>query len=205
LNKDFIVNQDQKVWSIVFSGVGGQGVILVTEITALAAVKCGHDVKQTEVHGVSQRGGSVETQVRFGPQVWSPVVTPGKADLLVGLEALETLRYAHYVDPAEGMILLNEHQIIPASVENAEEMYPQNPAALLKEKGYQVIQIPATKMAHELGDGRMANVVLIGRISTLLPIPHEIWLETLKSRIPEKYREPNLRAFSVGREAWSEK
>jgi indolepyruvate ferredoxin oxidoreductase beta subunit len=195
------VNEDQKVWSIVFSGVGGQGVILVAEITALAAVRCGYDVKQTEVHGVSQRGGSVETQVRFGPQVWSPVVTPGQADIIVGLEALEALRSAHYVNPAEGVILLNEHQIIPASVENAGEIYPQNPVKDLKQKGYQVIPIPATRLAHDLGDGRMANVVMIGRISSLLPIPHDVWLETLESRIPEKYRAPNLKAFEVGRDA----
>ena len=195
------MSDEERIWSIVFSGVGGQGVILITEITAFAAVKSGYDVKQTEVHGISQRGGSVETQVRFGVQVWSPMVTPGSADIVVGLEALEGLRSAHYADTETGVIVLNEHKIVPASVENAEEMYPVNPAELLKQKGYQVIPIPATRMARELGDGRMANVVMIGRISKLLPIPHEDWLKTLESRIPEKYREPNLRAFEVGREA----
>ena len=185
----------------VFSGVGGQGVILITEITAFAAVKSGYDVKQTEVHGISQRGGSVETQVRFGVQVWSPMVTPGSADIVVGLEALEGLRSAHYADTETGVILLNEHKIVPASVENAEEMYPVNPAELLKQKGYQVIPIPATRMARELGDGRMANVVMIGRLSTLLPIPREIWTNTLKKRIPLKYLDPNLKAFEAGRAA----
>lgn len=193
------MNEEEKIWSIVFSGVGGQGVILITEISALAAVKNGYDVKQTEVHGVSQRGGSVETQVRFGVQVWSPVVTPGTADIVVGLEALEGLRSAHYADTETGVILLNEHKIVPASVENAEQMYPSNPAELLIQKGYQVIQLPATKIAHELGDGRMANVVMIGRLSTLLPIPQEIWLDTLKKRIPLKYLDPNLKAFEAGR------
>jgi len=195
------VSEEEKIWSIVFSGVGGQGVILITEITALAAVKSGYDVKQTEVHGVSQRGGSVETQVRFGERVWSPMVTPGNADAVVGLEALEGLRSAHYAEAETGVILLNEHQIVPASVENAEQMYPSNSAELLIQKGYQVIQMPATKIAHELGDGRMANVVMIGRLSTLLPIPQEIWSDTLKKRIPLKYLDPNLKAFEAGRAA----
>ena len=195
------MSEKDKIWSIVFSGVGGQGVILITEITALAAVKNGYDVKQTEVHGVSQRGGSVETQVRFGERVWSPMVTPGNADAVVGLEALEGLRSAHYAEAETGVILLNEHQIVPASVENAEQMYPSNSAELLIQKGYQVIQLSATKIAHELGDGRMANVVMIGRLSTLLPIPQEIWSDTLKKRIPLKYLDPNLKAFEAGRAA----
>ncbi len=195
------MSEKEKIQSIVFSGVGGQGVILITEITALAAVKSGYDVKQTEVHGISQRGGSVETQVRFGVQVWSPMVTPGSADIVVGLEALEGLRSAHYADTETGVLLLNEHKIVPASVENAEQMYPHNPAELLKQKGYHVIPIPATRMAHELGDGRMANVVMMGRLSTLLPIPQGIWLDTLKKRIPLKYLDPNLKAFEAGRAA----
>jgi indolepyruvate ferredoxin oxidoreductase beta subunit len=195
------LNDNDKVWSVVLAGVGGQGVILAAEITALAAVRCGYDVKQTEVHGVSQRGGSVETQVRFGQRVWSPVVTPGHADAVVGMESLEALRSAHYTSLESGVVLINDYQIIPASVENAEELYPQNSAEILEGKGYRVIQIPATKLAHELGDGRMANVVMIGRLSPLLPFPKEIWLETLNTRIPEKYREPNLRAFEVGRGA----
>ena len=195
------MSEKDKIWSIVFSGVGGQGVILITEITALAAVKNGYDVKQTEVHGVSQRGGSVETQVRFGKRVWSPMVTPGNADAVVGLEVLEGLRSAHYAEAETGVILLNEHKIVPASVENAEQMYPSNSAELLIQKGYQVIRLSATKIAHELGDGRMANVVMIGRLSTLLPIPQEIWSDTLKKRIPLKYLDPNLKAFEAGRAA----
>lgn len=193
------MSEEGKVWSIVFSGVGGQGVILAAEVTALAAVEFGCDVKQTEVHGVSQRGGSVETQVRFGAKVWSPVVPLGQADILVGLEALETLRAAHYTSHEDGIILLNDYRIVPASVVNAEEGYPQNADELLINKGYRVVEIPASKIAHELGDGRMANVVMIGHVSSLLPIPRDVWLKTLESRIPEKYREPNLRAFESGR------
>lgn len=194
-------DSDSKVYSILFAGVGGQGVLLAAEITALVATHSGHDVKQTEVHGVSQRGGSVETHVRFGPKVWSPVVTPGKADLVVGLEKLEALRFAHYADPAAGIVLINLHEIVPGSVTNAQELYPQGIPEIIRSRGYQVVGLEASHLARDLGDGRMANVVMLGAMSTMLPISESVWLEALRTRIPEKYREPNLSAFAAGREA----
>ena len=105
-----------KVHSLLFAGVGGQGVLLIAELTSLAAVQSGHDVKQTEVHGVSQRGGSVETHVRFGDKVHSPIVTPGQADMVIGLEKLEALRFAHFTHPQTGTLLINDYEIIPGSV-----------------------------------------------------------------------------------------
>jgi indolepyruvate ferredoxin oxidoreductase beta subunit len=189
-----------KVYSLLFAGVGGQGVLLGAEITALAAVREGYDVKQTEVHGVSQRGGSVETHVRFGRKVWSPVVTPGKADLVIGLEALEALRFAHYAHPAEGVVLVNQHEIIPGSVKDAERDYPHGSAEFIRSRGYRVLALEASHLARELGDGRMANMVMLGAVSKLLPLSHETWLETLRQRIPERFRQPNLEAFAAGRE-----
>ena len=99
--------------SLMFAGVGGQGSLLIAELTSLAAVSAGYDTKQTEVHGVSQRGGSVETHVRFGEKVHSPIVTPGEARAVIGLEKLEALRFAHFVDPKNGTILVNDHELIP--------------------------------------------------------------------------------------------
>lgn len=195
------MEKDQKNWSILFAGVGGQGVLLVAEIMALTAAEAGFDVKQTEVHGVSQRGGSVETQVRFGEKVWSPIIVPGKADVVVGLEELETLRTAHYAQPETGFILLNQHRLIPASVEGAEEIYPKNTRTFLEEKGFRVIPIEASALARELGDGRMANVVMLGTLSQILPLDGEIWTAILERRIPSKYREANLKAFETGRSA----
>jgi len=192
---------DGKVFSLLFAGVGGQGVLLGAEITALAAVSEGYDVKQTEVHGVSQRGGSVETHVRFGPKVWSPVVTPGKADLVVGLEALEALRFAHFAHPADGVVLVNQYEIIPGSVKNAEQDYPHECAESIRSRGYRVLALQASRLASELGDGRMANVVMLGAASALLPLAHETWLETLRRRIPERFRPANLEAFAAGRVA----
>ena len=200
-----------KTTNLIFAGVGGQGVLLVAELTALAAMRAGHDVKQTEVHGVSQRGGSVESHVRFGPEVHSPLVMAGQADVVFGLEKLEALRFAPYLrcHPCEGLepsqgsaagiLLVNEHEIVPASVAGAAEKYPYRALDILRDKGLRVVAVPASQRANELGDGRMANIVLLGALSTLLDLPVEVWLDTLRDGVPAKYREANLRAFEAGR------
>ena len=188
-----------KTFSLMFAGVGGQGSLLIAELTSLAAVSAGYDTKQTEVHGVSQRGGSVETHVRFGEKVHSPIVTPGEAYAVIGLEKLEALRFAHYADAKDGTILVNDYELIPGSIANAEKIYPHETIDFLKSKGLRVIVLPASQTARELGDGRMANVVLLGALSTLLPIPQETWDKTLRLRIPAKYLEGNLKAFQAGR------
>jgi indolepyruvate ferredoxin oxidoreductase beta subunit len=153
---------------------------------------------QTEVHGVSQRGGSVETHVRFGSKVWSPIVTPGKTDVVVGLEKLEALRFAHYAHPKDGIIMVNDHEIVPGSVKNAEEIYPHDAIDRMREIGCLVLPMEASRVARDLGDGRMANVVLLGAMATFLPITEEAWIETLNRRIPDKYRDLNLKAFMEG-------
>jgi indolepyruvate ferredoxin oxidoreductase beta subunit len=187
------------VYNLMFAGVGGQGSLLIAELTSLAAVSEGYDVKQTEVHGVSQRGGSVETHVRFGQQVYSPVVTPGQADAVIGLEKLEALRFAHFANPETGVILVNDFEIIPASVAGANEQYPHQAIEYLEAKKLRVIRLPASQIARDLGDGRMANVVMLGALSNLLPISPAVWDKTLRLRIPARYLEANLIAFSHGR------
>ncbi len=190
-----------KTWSLMFAGVGGQGSLLMAELASLTAVRAGHDVKQSEVHGVSQRGGSVETHVRFGPKVHSPIITPGTADFVVALEKLEALRFAHYVEPQHGLILVNEFEIVPPSVSNAEALYPHESIDYLRGRGLRVFALPASRMARDLGDGRMANVVMLGVLSTFLPFPQETWEETLQARLPPRFLEGNLRAFRAGRQA----
>jgi indolepyruvate ferredoxin oxidoreductase beta subunit len=191
------------VTSLMFAGVGGQGSLLIAELTSLASVSAGFDTKQTEVHGVSQRGGSVETHVRFGDKVHSPIITPGEARAVIGLEKLEALRFAHYVDPKNGTIFTNDHELIPGSVAGADKTYPHETIDFLRGKGLTVTVLPASKTARELGDGRMANVVMLGALSTILPIPQETWEKILKMRIPKRFLEGNLRAFSTGREMMS--
>jgi indolepyruvate ferredoxin oxidoreductase beta subunit len=192
---------DSKTYSILFAGVGGQGVLLAAEITAMAAVRGGFEVKQTEVHGVSQRGGSVETHVRFGAQVWSPVVTPGKADVVAALEKLEALRFGHFTDPEGGLILANDFEIVPGSIRDAEQAYPYNALEILKKRDYRLLPMPASQIARDLGDARMANVVLLGAMSNWLPIKNTHWDKTLRQRIPERFREANLKAFTAGKNA----
>jgi len=187
-----------KVYGLMFAGVGGQGTLLVAELASIAAVHAGYDVKQTEVHGVSQRGGSVETHVRFGEKVFSPVVTPGEADAVIGLEKLEALRFAHMARPGTGVILVNDYEIIPGSVADAVDAYPHEAIPYLQGKGLNVITLPASQMARDLGDGRMANVVMIDALSTMMPIPEESWDKALRMRLPPRYLEGNLRAFAAG-------
>lgn len=187
-----------KVYSLMFAGVGGQGSLLIAELTSIAAAHAGYDVKQTEVHGVSQRGGSVETHVRFGSKVYSPVVTPGEADAVIGLEKLEALRFAHFINPDTGVILVNDHELIPASVLGADVLYPHEVIDFLGSNDFSVIPLPASQIAVELGDGRMANVVMLGALSTLLPIPEASWQKALRVRLPARYLEGNLKAFASG-------
>lgn len=187
-----------KVYSLMFAGVGGQGSLLVAELTSIAAAHAEYDVKQTEVHGVSQRGGSVETHVRFGDKVYSPIVTPGEAVAVIALEKLEALRFAHYVKPDNGTILVNTYEIIPGSVTGAADVYPYQTIEFLQAKGLTVKALPASQIARDLGDGRMANVVMIGALSSLLPIPQTSWQKALQIRLPVRYLAPNQKAFAAG-------
>ena len=183
--------------NVIFAGVGGQGVLLIAELLALAAAAAGHDVKQTEVHGVSQRGGAVESHVRYGPKVWSPLVTPGQAHAVVGLEKLEALRFAHYVR-LDGVIIVNDYEIPPASVGAAVAKYPHHAIEFLCSKGLNVVPLPATKWAEDLGNVRVANMILLGVLSTYLDIPSEVWERTLEIRIPDRILALNRRAFQLG-------
>ncbi|MCP4424497.1 MAG: indolepyruvate oxidoreductase subunit beta [Chloroflexi bacterium] len=190
-----------KVYSLMFAGVGGQGSLLIAELTSIAAAHAGYDIKQTEVHGVSQRGGSVETHVRFGQKVHSPIVTPGEAAAVIALEKLEALRFAHFVNPETGIVLVNEYEIIPGSVSGAADVYPHESIEYLREKGLNVSALPASQMAHDLGDGRMANVIMIGALSTQLPIPEASWQKALRTRLPSRYLKGNILAFATGQQA----
>ena len=192
---------NNKVTSLMFAGVGGQGSLLIAELTSIAATHAGFDIKQTEVHGVSQRGGSVETHVRFGAKVYSPIVTPGEATAVIALEKLEALRFAHFLEPENGTILVNEYEIIPGSVSGAADIYPYETIEYLRGKGLKVITLPASQIARELGDARMANVVMIGALSMLLSIPQESWQKSLQVRLPARFLEGNLSAFEAGQAA----
>ena len=183
------------VTNVMISGVGGQGAILASELLALAAMAAGNDVKQGEFHGVAQRGGAVFSHVRFGDRVYSPLAPRGRVDYLVALELLEALRYAHYVKPG-GTIIVNDHRVEPIRVGDPRP-YPDDPVAFLRGRGYDVVVVPATERARELGNHRAANVVLLGMLAERLDIPGNVWRRTLEERLPAKHLELNKRAFGM--------
>ncbi len=187
------------VTSVLIAGVGGQGVVLVSELLALAAMAAGEDVKQGEFHGVAQRGGAVFSHVRFGDQVHSPMAPLATVDYLLALEKLEALRYAHYLKPG-GSVIINEHTVEPVRIAD-QRPYPDDAVDFLSGKGFDVVAVAATELAIELGNHRAANVVLLGALAEKLEIPSEIWEQTIDQRIPERFLSLNQAAFAAGREA----
>ncbi len=188
---------NQKTTNILFAGVGGQGVLLVAELAARSAIDAGWDAKKTEVHGAAQRGGSVVSHVRYGKKVYSPLIPSGEADILMGLEKLEALRWSHYVREG-GLIVLNNEKRIPAKVDSKPIDYPENISEFLSQKGFDVRLVDATSIASNLGDYRAANIVLLGIIVSSSGIPADHWIGVMKKDLNPKVLELNLKAFGHG-------
>jgi indolepyruvate ferredoxin oxidoreductase beta subunit len=188
-----------QVTNILVAGVGGQGVILASDIMADTFLEAGYDVKKSEVHGMAQRGGAVSSHVRFGQRVYSPIIKMGDTDFLFMTEKMETLRWLGYCN-ASTIILIDDVEINPPIVNLGDMRYPGDIEETLKKHFNKFHIIPATKMAGELGNERAANVVLLGALSTLLAIDSDIWLKCLLSRLPERLQELNRRAFMAGSE-----
>jgi indolepyruvate ferredoxin oxidoreductase beta subunit len=188
-----------KTTNVLMCGVGGQGTLVGSETLALAALAEGLQAKQSEVHGVAQRGGSVVSHVRFGTQVHSPLIRCGDVDVLYAAERLEALRYAHYVREG-GAIVMDDRAIKPIQMPGVEESpYPEHVPEFLRGKGYNVTVVPAIQTAVELGDKRCANVVLLGAMSNLVPLSEASWQAALVKRFPEKLLDLNRRAFAEGK------
>ncbi len=181
-------------------GVGGQGILLASEILAQAAMLCGYDVKTNEVHGMAQRGGSVMAQVRFGEEVFSPLVQEGKADALASLEAIEGLRAAHYLQPG-ALAVVNTQQIIPVTVSSGLGEYPADSAERCESVFPNLKMFNAVEIANNLGNDRVANIVIMGALSTGLELPVEKWQEAIRKSVKPKFVELNLEAFEKGRQA----
>ena len=188
--------------NLLFAGVGGQGILLVSELAARAAIHAGNDAKKTEVHGAAQRGGSVVSHVRFGPKVYSPLTPAGEVDILLSLEKLEGLRWAHFVR-AGGLIILNDEVRVPARLADKPVQYPENVPGFLAAKGYQAICINANAVATELGNYRAANTVLMGAMAGHTGLSDEHWETVMKESLNPGILELNLRAFRKGKELWS--
>ena len=191
------------VTNILVVGIGGQGVMTATEILAEAAIALGHDAKKTEVAGMAQRGGVVSSHLRFGAKVLSPQIMPGTADLLVGFEAAEAMRWCHYLKPG-GLVLMNTARLVPPVVDLGLYDYPQDPLDEIRKRGYQVHAFDAMAIALELGDMRLGNTVMLGAMSDHLPFPASILLEAVLKRFRAKKPqmvELNQKAFEAGRAA----
>jgi indolepyruvate ferredoxin oxidoreductase beta subunit len=184
--------------NILLTGVGGQGVLAASETLALAALAEGLEAKQSEVHGVAQRGGSVVSHVRFGSRVYSPLIRCGEVDVLYAGEQLEALRNAHYLKPG-GMLVMSDQTVKPVRYPGEAEMsYPQGVAEFLRGKGYSVIVVPALQTAVDLGDKRCASIVLLGALSGLLGLRPESWSTGIERRFPPALQDLNRQAFAAG-------
>lgn len=184
--------------NILFSGVGGQGILLASEITAYALLSAGYDAKKSEVHGMAQRGGSVTAQLRYGKKVYSPLIEPGKADILISFELMETARYLPYLHK-ESKVIVNSQQIKPPSVANGQVAYPVNALDNITAHGIDVVIVDAFDIALEAGEVKAANVVMVGAMSTFLPMDVSVYEGIINTRVPERFREVNLKAFAAGR------
>jgi indolepyruvate ferredoxin oxidoreductase beta subunit len=189
--------------NFLLAGVGGQGTLLASNVLAEVALAAGFDAKKSEVHGMAQRGGSVNTHVRWNSKrVHSPLIGLGEADFLLAFEWAEALRYAEYLKPG-GAAIVNQHTIEPITVTSGGAHYPTE-ENLLQVFGVitdRLLVVPGMAIAQDLGNVRAANVVLLGALSTLLDVPEKIWLQVIESRVPPKYLALNRKAFQVGMQA----
>jgi indolepyruvate ferredoxin oxidoreductase beta subunit len=184
-------------FNILIAGVGGQGVILASGILADAALNAGLDVKQSEVHGMAQRGGSVLSQVRFGDKVFSPVVSVGECDLLIGFEPLETARYLHFLKGG-GAVVYNTHRISTLNVSIGLDRYPEGIEDLIAANAADVVAVDATAVALQAGNKRAINLVLLGAAMRGLPLSVEMVKGSMERHVPPKALAVNRKAFALG-------
>ncbi len=188
-----------KITNCLLSGVGGQGILLASSLVSQAAHSAGMDIKNNEVHGMAQRGGSVTAQIRFGDEVYSPLIKKGSADFLLALEVVEALRYADYLT-SDGLALVSTQRIIPITVSAGPFAYPDDPEGLVRNRFKHYIICPCLDIARDLGEPRAANVVMVGLLSRFLPFRDNIWSDTLEKQIKPKYLDVNRRVFQAGRD-----
>jgi indolepyruvate ferredoxin oxidoreductase beta subunit len=189
-----------KTTNILLAGVGGQGVLLASQLLTATALAAGLDVKQSEVHGMSQRGGSVTSHVRFGEKVHAPTIDPGTADFVLGFERLEALRNAHCVAP-DGLIIYNTMKINPSTVASGVATYPDGIEAQIAGYAAQVYPVDGLGIAARAGNARAANTVMVGAISRFLSFSAALWEQVIRATLPAKLVDVNLTAFNLGREA----
>jgi indolepyruvate ferredoxin oxidoreductase beta subunit len=191
-------------FDLLITGVGGQGVILASNILSEVALTAGYDVKKTDTLGMAQRGGSVVSQVRVGRGVHSPLVRAGDVDIMIAFEKLEAARWSHYLRPG-GVIIASSQALPPLGVVHGQERYPGDDEimAILRRRSEQIYLVEAIKRAKDIGNVRAVNVFLLGCASVFLPLKINVWQDVISRHVPEAARRLNLTAFSLGRKEMS--
>lgn len=185
-------------WNIFLVGVGGQGVLVASEMLAFGFLRAGYDVKKSEVHGMAQRGGAVSSHVRCGPSVQSPLIPEGQADVLIAFESLEALRWLSFLKK-DGVLLVNRQEIKPTTVTSGRMRYPEDICGLLASRHPRTQVLDGLALARSAGNPRSINSALLGAASRFLPVPDRIWRRVIREAFPARIVEVNLRAFDLGK------
>lgn len=185
--------------TVILAGVGGQGAILTARVLVNGLMRAGYDVKMSEVHGMSQRGGSVTTQVRYGDKVYSPLVGKGAADILVAFEKMEAVRYADYLKP-DGVAVINDYEMASSATAAGLAQYPAGCVEAM-ESAFKCYTLNAADIAVSLGTEKCMNIVLFGAMTKALALDGIDWESVIRETVPEKFVELNLAAYRAGREA----
>ena len=186
--------------NVMIVGVGGQGSLLASKLLGRLLLDAGYDVKVSEVHGMSQRGGSVVTYVRYGEHVYSPVIDKGEADVIVSFELLEAARWLPFLKK-DGTVVTNIQQIDPMPVITGNMEYPAELVEKMKATGAKVDALDCLKLAEEAGSSKAVNIVLMGRLSHYFDMPEEAWMKAMEAIVPAKFLEMNKKAFELGKNA----
>ena len=184
--------------SIMIVGVGGQGSLLASRLLGNVLLAQDYDVKVSEVHGMSQRGGSVVTYVKYGDKVYSPVIEKGEADAIISFEMLEAARWLPYLKKG-GKIITSTQCLSPMPVITGAAVYPENILDKIKAEGVDITAVDALKLAEEAGNAKASNVVLMGVVSTKMDFDDKLWQDAIKQCVPEKFLELNKKAFELGK------
>ena len=184
--------------NIMIVGVGGQGTLLASKLLGRILLENGYDVKVSEVHGMSQRGGSVVTYVRYGDKVYSPIIDKGEADFILSFELLEAARWISYLKKG-GHLITSTQTLDPMPVITGAAKYPENIIEKIKNLGIDIIAADALALAEEAGNAKASNVVLMGLIASKMSFDESVWKEAIKNCVPEKFLELNLKAFDLGK------
>lgn len=185
--------------NIMIVGVGGQGTLLASKLLGRLLLSKNYDIKVSEVHGMSQRGGSVVTYVRYGDKVYSPVIDKGEADVIVSFEMLEAARWTEYLKKG-GVIITNTQQVNPMPVITGAQEYPKDLENKIKDLGINLDAIDALSLAEKAGNSKAVNIVLLGRLSKLFDFTEEEWMKAIEQSVPAKFLELNKKAFLLGRD-----